>query len=107
MKIYKTCYFFSDANDGTIWGCDTIEYEGSFWLVAYWLENKVQGLRKPGRLICIDTIRHQKANGKPWDFVLNVGIPKALFDGQIPPQSGDKFAVIENPDITFPLPNKT
>jgi hypothetical protein len=102
MKILKTMMFFSDCDEGTIYKVDTIEYQGKRWLVPEWLDNAREGWRSPARIICIDLLKHQNSPGGPADFVLNDGIPKAVFDGQIPPQSEGFYVVIERPDIKFP-----
>ncbi len=40
----------------------------------------------------------------PVDFLLNDPMPKAVLDGQIPSETASKYAVIENPDISFDIP---
>jgi hypothetical protein len=93
--------FFSDVDEGTIWKMDTIEYKGKMWLVPEWTVDRLEGLTKPTRIICLDSLQHQKTPGGPADFVLNNGIPKSVVDtGQTPPRSEDWLVVIENPDIT-------
>ena len=104
MKILKTMIFFTDVPDGTIHQCDTIEHEGHFWLVPQWLEARSEGWRRPTRIIRLDAFQHQDTRGGAVsDFVLNQGIPKAVFDGQI--QSlVTAGVVIENPPIKVPIP---
>ena len=102
MKLFKTAVAFSDG-DGKIFLADTIEYQDSFWLVPEWNDNPVAGWSMPARIISLDGLQYQKTPPESGaDFFLNVGIPKALCDGQIPPKSGDKYVVIEAPDIKFP-----
>lgn len=101
-QIFKTLMFFSDVAEGTLYQVDTIEYQGKMWLVPEWLDNPLAGLRKPTRIILLDVLPHQQSPGGPTDFVLNAGIPKSVFDGQIPTQPEDLFVVIEGPDILFP-----
>jgi hypothetical protein len=105
-KVFKTALGFSDG-DARIFRADTIEYQGTFWLVPYWIEFPGEGWRVPERIISLDGLPHQKTppERSGADFYLNVGIPKCLWDGQIPPGSGDKYVVIEHPDITFPIQN--
>ena len=102
MEILTTIIFFSDIPEGNIYKCDTIEYEGKMWLVPEWLDSPREGWRKPARIICLDVLPHQKSPGGPSDFVLNGGIPKSVFDGQIPTPPEDVYIVIECPDIKFP-----
>ena len=104
MRIFKTALAFQDVPDGTIYKCDTIEYQGAFWLVPEWLENPDAGVMIPARIICLDGLIHQTTPDNPGaDFWLNTGIPKSVFDGAVPP--GDKYVMIERPDIKFPIPN--
>jgi len=97
LKIYKTMVYFSDDTHGNIYKVDTIEYEGKYWLVPEWLESPQEGLTMPKRIILLETLQHQKnIGGAISDFVLNDGIPKAVFDGE---QAGGIYIIIENPDI--------
>jgi len=91
---------FFEKNEGEIVQCDTIEYEGKFWLVGEWLDSPELGVTKPKRLICLETLPHQKTIGsKHGDFVLNHPIPREVFDGQIPQKSEVVYVVVEDPDI--------
>jgi hypothetical protein len=101
MVILKTAVIFSDFATGKIYKVDTIEYEGKMWLVPEWLDSPKSGWQMPARIICLDGLHYQKADGKEVDFVLNAGIPKSVFDGtQIP--LGDRYVVLERPGIQFP-----
>jgi len=93
---------YSDLDDGTIYKMDTIEYQGKMWLVPEWTVDRLEGLTRPTRIICLDLLPHQKITGEgvPADFVLSDGIPKSVCDGQIQTQQEYSFFVIENPDIT-------
>jgi hypothetical protein len=102
MKIFKTMMTFSDDDDGTIHKMDTIEYQGKMWLVAGWLDCPREGWRIPARIICLNVLPHQKMKIADADFVLTHGIPKAVWNGQIPSQPEDWYVVIERPDIQFP-----
>lgn len=102
MKILKTFVFFSDTAPSHIFSVDTIEYQGSFWLVPEWIDNPEQRWTMPARIICLDGLIHQRTSWESGEFVLNGGIPKDVFDGQIPP--GDKYVVIERPNIRIPYP---
>lgn len=102
MKIFKTLMFFSDVAEGQIYRIDTIGYQGKMWLVPEWLDSPREGWRVPARIICLDVLPHQTSPGGPADFVLNTGIPKAVFDGEIQPEQESGYVVIEHPDIKFP-----
>lgn len=107
MKIYKTMVFFEQDTTGTIHQCDTIEYQGKFWLVPQWLEFPAEQVTKPLRIICVETLPHQKTLGSPFgDFALNAPISRAVFEGQIQPPPGSPYVVIERPDIPLKSPGK-
>lgn len=107
MKIYKTLYAFTDAELGKIFKCDTIEFEGKFWLVPTWLENIAEGTIKPERIICLDYLPHKRtSSGSPADFILNRPIPKCVFDGEIPAEATFRFDIIEHPDISIDIQEK-
>jgi hypothetical protein len=106
MKIFKTAVYFSDCQESKIYRVDTIEYEGMFWLVPEWNDFPEAGVTMPDRIICLDGLVHQETSpDAAVQFVLNNGIPRSVYDGQIP--IGDKYVVIKNPDIRFPLQNET
>ena len=108
MKIFKTFITFTDAEPGKILKCDTIEFEGKFWLVPEWLEKAAIGEMQPLRIICLDLLPHQKIQrGTPADFVLNDPIPKCVFDGEIPPQTTLNFRILESPEIWVEIPKKS
>ena len=103
IKIFKTIYFYSDAEIGHLLKCDTIEYQGRFWLVPSWTENHTTGKMKPDRIICLNSLPHQILPlGAPENFALDVPIPKCVFDGEIPP--GTTFEIVENPEIEVYIP---
>ena len=106
MKIYKTLTFFTDVADGIIWKCDTIEYKGHFWLVPNWLEAPALGKMRPVRIVLLDLFQKQDLRNETdpqADFVMNQGIPKAVFEGQIQTLGGIQV-VIEGPPIEIPIP---
>jgi hypothetical protein len=91
---------------GSIWQVDVIEHEGGFWLVPEWFEFPELGTRKPVRIISLKTIRHQDQDGGPFPrFVLNAPISKDVFDG-VPTPKAVQYVVIEQPDISRPLPER-
>ena len=101
-KVLKTLVSFSDYNNGVIYRVDTIEYAGRTWLVPGWVDNPKEGWRTPERIICLDVLAHQKTPGGLADFLLCSGTPKAVFEGQIPPEDTNQYIIIEKPDIRFP-----
>lgn len=101
-KILKTLVFFSDDQKSIVYRVDTIEHAGKTWLVPGWFNNPQEGCRLPERIICLDALPHEKTSWSQADFVLNKGIPKSVFDGQVSPEQNDQYIVVEKPDIRFP-----
>jgi hypothetical protein len=100
MKILKTMVPVTGGTELL----DTIEFAGRFWLVLGWVEFVTEGVRKPKRLVCLETIPHQAVPNHPnCQFVVTSQLPRFLFDGRVPPGQ-EKFYVVEDaPDITVPI----
>lgn len=100
MKIFKTLVPFPDG----IYTVDTIEYKGSSWLVPEWFVDKPSiGYSKPVRIIRMPLL--QKAGPSVQaDYVVSNPLPKGVFDGRIPTELANVYAVIENPDIVIETP---
>ncbi len=107
MKIYKTVVAISGdpKYQGKVFAMPTIEYEGKMWLVPDWIVHREKGYMRPVRIILLDTLPHQKSGGPDRDYILNSPLPKAVYDGQTPPQSEVQYVVIEAPDIKVRDPN--
>jgi hypothetical protein len=107
--MLKTMVFFPDVVPGGTGQCDTIEYEGRFWLVPFWKNTPDGRWRSPARIIPLDQLAHQDVRGSPFgDFVLTEGIPKALFDGDASMRGvAATMGCIENPEIRLPTPGST
>jgi hypothetical protein len=101
-KILK-CQHIVQGYDGTHWHAftDVIEHSGKFWLVPEWLDNHVQKVSKPLRIISLETMVHHRMPGNP-DFLVEFPIPQYVLDGRIPPEEAGKFVVIEGPEILIP-----
>jgi hypothetical protein len=106
MKILKTGV---GSDTGTIYKCDTIEHEGKLWLVPQWLDVPAKGVRKPRRLIRMDSLPHQPMTNPAYglDYILNDGIPKAVLEGTAPSEQADEFEIVDLPEIEFPIPPRT
>ena len=104
MKIYKAMVFL-DTPDGAIYQMDVIQHDGRFWLVPMWIESPSEGWKKPARIICLDTLKHQKSIGSPTaDFVLNVPLSKAVCDGRFLPLAKSEYITVEAPNIRIDIP---
>lgn len=96
MKIYKALVPLADG----IYTMDAIEHNGEFWLVPEWIEAHNKELKMPVRIIRLWGLEHQVTIGGPFgDFVVANPIPKAVLNGQIPPELERAYTVIERPDI--------
>jgi hypothetical protein len=107
MKIMKT--MVGNDRDGSLQKADTIEYEGKLWLVPHWLDSPAEGVRRPNRLIRLDSLRHQQvASGSQYgvDYFLNEPIAKALLGLETPREAISGFEVRELPSLAFPLPKR-
>ncbi len=82
MDVCKTLAFFSDYDQGSTHLIDTIFHEDRWWLVGTWLQSNATGERVPETLVLLDTLRHQEIEGKPYRFVLNNAIPRAVLHGE-------------------------
>ena len=78
---------------------DTITYEGSKWLVPYWLESPEEGCSMPLRIVCMDMIRHQESRLSGADYVVNDPVPQSVLDGETDTVEGQKTRVVERPNI--------
>jgi hypothetical protein len=99
MKVLKTMLFLSGTGKAVMFKADTIEYENKFWIVPTWLEAPSEGWKTPERIVCLNSLPHQKSSFGDADFLVNNPIPKDILYGQIPTQLKDKYVVIMHPDI--------
>jgi len=99
MKVLKTMV----AVGTEMQSVDTIEYEGSMWLVPLWLDSQEEGMTMPLRIVSLATIPHQQLEHYgPAQFAANTPLPKALFEpGPIPPELARGFVIRERPPIQF------
>ena len=106
MKILKTLLRFSDEDGDTLHGVDTISYQQKMWLVPGWIDHLTRQWKYPVRIISMDNQLHQKVqNFLGFDYILNGGISKSVFDGQTPPPPETQYVVIEAPDIRLEYPS--
>ena len=83
---------------------DTIEYRGGFWLVPGWIETRRQGWLAPVRLIRLSRpiqFEDVGANNPGHQFLVNVPLPKQLFDPTVPMQLREKYEILDEPDLEF------
>jgi hypothetical protein len=100
MKILKTLVTFPDG----IYAIDTIEYEGDLWLVPEWIDGTPsEGYSKPVRIIRMPPLQ-QAGPSVSADYIVSNPLPKGVFEGQIPTEFENVYAVIEHPDIVIETP---
>jgi hypothetical protein len=104
-NITKTALSFDDGG-AAIHLVDTIWYQGSLWLVAGWLENTELGLRKPSRIVRPLRLEFQPnpkpAPGAP-TYSISGPVSKAVYEGRDPQPQKRGYAVVDAPEIYFPL----
>lgn len=102
MKIFKTVVTFDDDSD--LHYADSIEYEGQMWLVPEWIESPAGGWRMPRRLVCLNTMPHERKEGDPTgEFIVTWPIPKCVFNGELPREAKIKYVIVDSPNIRIPL----
>lgn len=102
MKAWKTQV---RTDNGLMVNVDTIEYDGGLWLVPRWLEGPSPAMKKPARLIRMDTLPHQDIGPIPGGlrrfYILQDSLPKAVLDVdcQLPGDTG--LDVLEVPNLSL------
>lgn len=80
--------------------CDAIRHEGRLWLVPGWNEISSKAVSKPIRLIPVTESGFQMIPNNPQaDLIVNAGLPRQLFEPEVPTELRNRFQVVENPDI--------
>jgi hypothetical protein len=100
MKILKTLVPFDDG----IYFVDTIEYEGEIWLVPEWIDDTPsKGYSMPVRIIHVPALQ-PAGKSVSADYVLANPLPKGVYEGNVPTELENVYAVIERPDIVVESP---
>jgi hypothetical protein len=102
MIILKALVTLADG-DGGLLVADVIEHQGKKWIVPTWSEYPTEGYKKPERIICLDSLRHQKGSLLPVDFVVNDPIPKSALYGPDQPAANSGYLVVRQPDVRFQI----
>jgi hypothetical protein len=107
-KTFKAA--FPLEGESHVFQCTAIEFEGRIWLVPNWLSSPDGKYTMPERIILLEQFQHQRLDppGPTGEnFVVNVPIPKALFEGRVSHELKEKYVVIERPDIKFQMGGNT
>mgnify|MGYP001807878666 CR=1 FL=1 len=101
-KIYKTVAIVG----GSIMKHQTIEHEGSFWLVPIWVLSTDGRQMRPLRIVSLATVPHTDAGPdvKGPRFVLDMPLPECVLRGVQPSPPAPQFDIREDPPIVFPNP---
>lgn len=102
MEILKSMVYLDEGAGMLL--CDTIEYDGTMWLVPHWVVFLDEGVRKPSRLVRLDRLAHQPSSMAGVTYSVNEPLPKGLFQTAKPAQIPARFVVIEAPDLAVPVP---
>jgi hypothetical protein len=102
MKIRKCTLIINDNGAHAIHHMDVIEHDGGFWLVPEWLDNPAQKLTTPLRIVSLEALGGHRMAGESSDFLVELPVPKYVFDGRIPPEEAGKYVVVESPEIYIP-----
>ena len=98
-----TTKLFTNALPGFLFDCDTILWDGRYWIVPAWIEDQTTRKRRPERIILLDNLKHQTLPpGSAHHFFLNDSIPKDVFSG-LPPE-GTSYHVILFPEVFYDIP---
>lgn len=96
MEVFKVMVPFSDI--GQLSKCDAINYEGSVWLVPYWIGDPITGLSKPVRIVRVNQFDLQPTKFAGCKYILEaMKLSKAVLEGRARPGPLDE--VVESPDI--------
>lgn len=106
IKVARVTLSDEDGLNGKICDVDVIEHGGQHWLVGDWIDNPSRKVTMPARIVLLDVIPHDRAEGSP-RYVVSGPIPRSIFDGHVPPGLETQYVVIERPDIKLPLPDVT
>lgn len=106
MKFRKALIYSDDA---VIRKCDVVDFEGKLWLVPYWLESPSEGVRRPIRIIRIDSLPLQNTVDTAFgvDLLLKCKVPISLLGLASPKEPVTEFEVRELPNLAVPLPDRS
>jgi len=94
-------------DNGNLATCDVINHDNKLWLVVSWLDFHEQKISKPLRIIRFDTLAYQKLTNNECSYLINEAIPSFLFEPKALTKKSDSFEVIETPDISIPIQDKS
>jgi hypothetical protein len=101
-KMIMKVAVWSNSAEDTAW-YDAIPFQGGIWFAPEWIDGPYPNTQKPVRLIRMDALPH-KVLGDLLDdghrrYSLDGPIPKAVLAGATSLQSGQRYEVVENPEL--------
>lgn len=101
MKIYIGLYA---PAEGGIYELDIIFYEGEYWIVNEWEDNKTEGWSKPRLIVRLASLPHRLHIGAGMgDVSIPSEVPTASVLGPFPSEMLRRNDLVEAPDILFSL----
>ncbi len=80
-----------------------VHWRDRLWIVPEWIDDAEQAVKKPARLICLDSLHYREHRDRPFRYSVVAPIPSTVLDGTHPAPQFLGFDVVEAPDIAWPL----
>jgi hypothetical protein len=98
-------FYVAVTTDKTIARWPGIERDGKLWLATLVSANPSKGLMRLDRLVRFDKLRHQVLSPpvQGMAYAVNVPIPKALFDLDLPQTGLDDYEIEDDAEIEVPV----
>lgn len=93
------------AIGGAIYRIETIEHEGTLWLVPGWFAHDAEGWMTPERMVSLATVRHERVQAHDFQVVVNEPLPRDLHPPHDPLETAKLTTVIDTPALFFSIPN--
>ncbi len=93
-RIFKSSVALSDG----LYICDTIYWNGTYWLVPEWHVDQTTKKRQPVRIIRLDADKYKESENPLFDFDVEQAIPNDVFEGRSP--GGTTFHIVCFPHIS-------
>ncbi len=95
MEVFKTRFWLVGGGLDDSMLTDTIWHEGSWWLVASYLQSRATQEKIPERLVRLTGLAHQEVTGERYRFLVAQPIPKSVFEGK----TQDGYVVAIHPAV--------
>lgn len=92
------------ATGRKIFRMETIEHDGTLWLVPDWYEMPSEGWMRPARMVSLKTVRHHVVDADDFQVVVEEPLPDDLQSPNAALETAKKTTVINLPPIFFSIP---